>query len=308
LFHGAPLCLFFLGLDMGRAKIVKKSEHFRMWKNRLDRTKEIGPVTIKPSEMKYLENCTYWRTTPPFEDRWQKRKPLRDGFRTLHDFHDMRCTPKPAGPMTRLGTLDTTAVVEKLRAGGDEIWREDEFRQKKYRVHNETESIVLIWKQKIFGKVAVSPAWAEWKPLLQPAISAVCNYFGYDADEVQIWKAMLTRLAPGMSVKPHEDLAEALAFPHRIHWVISGERGVRTLIGDDELSIVDGELFEFNNIRLHSVSNGGEDFRVHAIFDIMPKKLSDDARLVNYSSEGDYYYEKVEEEITLKGHGATAEL
>merc|ERR1712176_1642410 len=86
-------------------------------------------------------------------------------------------------------------------------------------------------------------------------------------------KAMITRIMPNRSVKPHVDMAPALVFPHRLHWVISGEEGVQTFIGGDRLNVTDGDLFEFKNILHHSVSNFGKEDRIHAIVDIVTGKV-----------------------------------
>eukprot|EP00929_Paragymnodinium_shiwhaense_P001047 TRINITY_DN101276_c0_g1_i1.p1 TRINITY_DN101276_c0_g1~~TRINITY_DN101276_c0_g1_i1.p1 ORF type:complete len:326 (+),score=65.55 TRINITY_DN101276_c0_g1_i1:148-1125(+) len=271
--------------------LVSKQEHLSDVELSDANARGYQPTMFRPEVMGYMENCTHWQDNPMFAGRWKSKKEIRDQYRTLYILYDFTCRRKPpAGGMIDLGMVDTGPILEKLKQTGEDVWLEDHFRQQKFKVHSQTNSILFVWRKNLMTDTEEKPHWAEWKSLLEPAIRQAAKYYGYDPDAVDVWKAMLARLPPGASIAPHPDAAPALNFPHRIHWAISGEDGVRTMIGRDELPIRDGQLFEFNNIPKHSVSNEGQNHRIHAIFDLVPKKLPKGIELQSFPEPRGYYY------------------
>jgi len=272
-------CCFYSALFLAgsfvvmEAALVSKETHDGKIVNRRERRKQFKKRPWSSRTQEFMANCTYWQDLPNYNSRWRKRKFIRDSFRTLHDKYDLRCAPKPEGPMKHMGVVSPKNIRKMIESAGEEVWAEDAWRQQKYKVHSETEAITLFWRYNVLDETEYKPRWSEWKDFFEPAFRKACDAYGYNYDEADVWKAMIARIPAGNSVKPHEDLAPALVFAHRIHWAISGEEGVKTWIGQHEVQLKDGDLFEFNNIRTHTVSNEGKNNRVHAIFDLIPKKI-----------------------------------
>jgi len=223
-------------------------------------------------ESALLENCSYW-SKGPYKRALSKVMP---DFKRLDEEYDLRCCPKPNGPIHDLGIMDPTAALEELSMYDDSDWLENTYRQNTYQVHSKTQSILFLWKQKFFDKVQEFPRWQKWEPLFAPAIQRFAAAHNYSMDDLDIWKAMLARIPAGLYIEPHQDVAPALAFVHRLHWALVSDDMVTTAIGGVEMTgelLGAGRLFEFNNVRRHKVHNAGKDHRIHAVLDIVPKKM-----------------------------------
>ncbi|MFQ5983371.1 MAG: hypothetical protein ACE5KS_08355, partial [Woeseiaceae bacterium] len=48
-------------------------------------------------------------------------------------------------PLRELGAIDSTALREAILGQEEAAWHEDEYRQQSYDVHDQTESIVLVF-------------------------------------------------------------------------------------------------------------------------------------------------------------------
>jgi len=231
-------------------------------------------VTDDPKVPSHLRNCSYYLEGPRAYTKMLKSKPhLQQDLRVLDSEHDLRCCPKPDGAVAMLGTVDIERALALLDEVPESAWLEEDWRQRKFEVHRQTESILFLWKAHLDSTPVELPRWAEWKKLMEPVMDLICNFYGYKRDEVDLWKAMITRLPPGRSILKHRDMNPALIFPHRVHWVITSEQVV-TNIGTEVFSFTPGTVFEFNNVLLHSVTNNGEAQRAHIILDVVPRKMA----------------------------------
>jgi len=219
--------------------------------------------------VKLTKNCSYV-LHPPYA---QQVKQFKADFGILDRDYGLRCTRKPERAITSFGYVDAEQARNLIASYGDEVWEENNFRQKNFAVHRNTQSVMLLWKRHLLTDILEYPRWSDWEPLFQPILERFCEKMGYSIDEVDIWKAVLARLRPGTEILPHADSHLALAFPHRVHWVISTEPGkVHTMIGGTKLDLQPDFLFEFNNVEKHSIDHKGREWRVHAILDVVPKK------------------------------------
>eukprot|EP00927_Polykrikos_kofoidii_P016828 TRINITY_DN17630_c0_g1_i1.p1 TRINITY_DN17630_c0_g1~~TRINITY_DN17630_c0_g1_i1.p1 ORF type:complete len:353 (+),score=50.68 TRINITY_DN17630_c0_g1_i1:65-1060(+) len=272
--------------------------HMRQVQKGLDRkVRHVPARSFTREEWEYMGKCPYWLNSPNYYDRW-KTPTARNIFRTLYDVYRTTCTKKPNGAMEHIAFVNTDAALAEIERAGEEAWYDNTMRQDSFAVHNNTQSLLLLWKanSNLFEATKEHPKWPIWKPILEPVLRAACDHYGYNYDEIDVYKAMLARLPPNASVSPHADTSPCLAIPHRLHWVVSGEEGVNTYIGKEQINIENGQLFEFNNVRVHSVENRGPHHRIHAIFDVHPKRLPDDARVLKFFGDYDTLVEYEENE------------
>ena len=100
--------------------------------------------------------------------------------------------------------------------------------------------------------------------LLEPFIETIADTFtgsGY------IVRAILIRLKPGGVIDDHVDTGPSLTTGRRIHVpIVTNERCVFT-VGSDAINMGEGEMWEINNTRIHSVWNAGDEGRVHLVID-----------------------------------------
>ena len=152
-------------------------------------------------------------------------------------------------------------------------WEIDTDRQKEHVLHLNTQTYVmqdfsLNWKvgdgYNPIRKCEDENLWS----LVNPIIS--------DAEQIHNGKAarvLLVRLMPGKNIIPHKDYGDYLGLFRRHHLPVITEPRVLFTIQDEILNMQQGDLWEINNNKFHSVHHMGENIRVHLLFDIAPNKF-----------------------------------
>lgn len=101
------------------------------------------------------------------------------------------------------------------------------------------------------------------------------NYLERFADELggQLTRVMIVSLLPYTEVLPHADEGKYYTNKDRYHLPIQTKGSINQC--EDEVQIYqEGELWWFNNKKIHSAKNEDGIERIHIIFDILPKKRS----------------------------------
>ena len=87
----------------------------------------------------------------------------------------------------------------------------------------------------------------------------------------ELARAIFASLKPGGSVKAHYDAGDYYLTRDRYHLVVDvDEKGSRVRCGEEEITWHKGDLFWFDNKRVHESFNDGGTYRVHLIFDMKP--------------------------------------
>lgn len=174
-------------------------------------------------------------------------------------------------PLRELGAVDSTALREAILAQDDAAWHEDEYRQQSYDVHNQTESIVLVftdgsnWPN---AEVRKEPGWDRLADVAIPLMHGIIdNHYPKGGT---IIRAMAAKLVAGGKIKPHVDRHPSFHCGHRIHVPITTNNRVRFMIDGRPYQFEVGQAYEINNQRQHSVMNKGKEDRITFIFDYVP--------------------------------------
>lgn len=85
-------------------------------------------------------------------------------------------------------------------------------------------------------------------------------------------RVRISKLLPGAIIRPHRDIcreAASIAFDQvRLHLpIVTNDRAILK-VGRDELNLRPGRLYYVDFTRLHSVTNGGAEPRIHLILDL----------------------------------------
>jgi hypothetical protein len=89
----------------------------------------------------------------------------------------------------------------------------------------------------------------------------------------QLERVMLVALEGKSKVEPHIDEGTYYIERDRYHLVLKTDTSIN-FCGDENQIYNAGELWWFDNKKLHSVENKSEETRIHLIFDILKKKKS----------------------------------
>lgn len=169
------------------------------------------------------------------------------------------------------GEIDVGPMAAAIGAQPDAAWNEHEHRQKDYEVHRQTQSIVLLfaniddWPDL---KVIRMPGWDRLASVAVPIMDSIIARW-YPAGG-RIIRAMVAKLPPGCRIDPHRDRHPSFSCGHRIHVPIATNTKVRFSVDGRPYTLQAGQVYEINNIKVHSVINRGSDDRIHFIFDYVP--------------------------------------
>ena len=156
-----------------------------------------------------------------------------------------------------------------VELAGADVWGEQELRQQQFDVHNETRSILYVWTHPLGSYAApdilINRHIDELSEAVWASAERIKNTFGGISKIVRL---MLAKVPPGGSIKPHFDGGN-LTQIHRCHHVITSNERVEFNIDINTYNFKEGEVFEFNNQKLHSVKNNGSTDRIHLICDIL---------------------------------------
>lgn len=174
-------------------------------------------------------------------------------------------------PLRELGEYDISKLRECILGQDEQAWQGNTFRQQEYEVHEQTQSIVMVFTDGSGWpniEVHKEPGWdllaAQALPLMQQIIGDHYPPGG------SIIRAMAARLQPGGIIKPHRDKHPSFHYGHRIHIPIHTNPRVRFMIDGRPYKLQQGMVYELNNQEQHSVMNKGSEARVNFIFDYVP--------------------------------------
>ncbi len=174
-------------------------------------------------------------------------------------------------PLRELGEIDTTALREAILNLEDVAWQEDASRQKSFYVHDQTQSVVLVfldetkWPEQFVRK---GPGWDRLADVAVPVMQEIIKTHYPVGGEVI--RAVAAGLKAGANIKAHTDMHQSFHCAHRIHVPISTNPKVWFSIDGRPYQFKVGQAYEINNQKQHSVMNKGDEVRITFIFDYIP--------------------------------------
>lgn len=180
----------------------------------------------------------------------------------------MHPNPRKTKDVRHLGAVDITALRDAVLAIPEAVWdAENAAKPNRFDALDSTRHIIFRfvsrlrdWRQSFDG-----PLWAEWRPLIEPVLTAATADYGYARGQYP--RVMLARMAPGGVIHPHQDTNPAARWPHKIHVPIITNDQVAFFIDGVAYNLAEGKAVEVNNMATHGVSNGGDADRIHLIFE-----------------------------------------
>ena len=168
-----------------------------------------------------------------------------------------------------LGAVDIEALRTPVERMSEKVWQqEDATKENSYFCFTHTRHVVFRFVEgnqtplRYYSK----PIWMAWQALLLPVMTQAAAPCGY-AEPVYP-KAMLARLSAGHGIDPHVDGEGSHPLTHRIHVPLQTNPRATLTVEDAEFHLEAGYAFEVNNLLPHSAFNGGEEDRIHFIFEV----------------------------------------
>jgi len=176
--------------------------------------------------------------------------------------------PRKTQSIRKLGTVDIERLREAVLAIPEEQWNaENAAKPNRFGALDATRHIIfrfvsdfVDWRQSYDR-----PLWSDWKPLLEPVLTAATADYGYA--RAAFPRVMLARMGPGGVIHPHRDTNPAAQWPHKIHVPLVTNADVTFFVDDVPYHFAEGEAVEVNNMADHAVANRGPTDRIHLIFE-----------------------------------------
>lgn len=183
------------------------------------------------------------------------------------------------GNFFHIGDIEIAELKSLVLNLTDEQWENFSLRQKRYEVHQHTQSIGLVYDPDFrHSHPTRLPTLDMFEDELKPVLWMTADHFEETEKGKQLIKensagyfvrATLVRLKAGGSIAEHRDMNFSLTHSHRVHLPIVTNDEVWFSVGSETINMREGQLYEINNRRLHSVENKGDDDRVHLILDFV---------------------------------------
>jgi len=183
------------------------------------------------------------------------------------------------GNFFHIGDLDIADFRALVLGLTESQWDAFAIRQQRYEVHQHTQTIGLVYDPDFrHSHPTRLPALEQFESDLLPVLWMAADHFEQsehgrrlvaDNGAGYFIRASLVRLRAGCGIAEHRDMNYSLTHSHRIHLPIVSNDRVRFTVGKETLHLAEGQLYEINNRRLHSVQNDGAEDRVHLILDFV---------------------------------------
>ena len=166
----------------------------------------------------------------------------------------------------RVGEIDTTKWLMELDTITDKIWGEDYWRQEAFSVHQDTQTIPLVFDEE-FVKPIKTKHYTKFETCLMSLESLLSTHYGKGFTA----RLILTKLKSKGVIPEHRDIGRCFDISHRVHLPLVTNDEVFFTVGEETITMRSGELWEINNAnREHSVANKSDCDRVHLIIDWEP--------------------------------------
>lgn len=174
----------------------------------------------------------------------------------------------------QLGEYDDTLAQDLLSSINPEHWKISTERQKVYEVHRFTETIHLRHVKNLdftnFRFVNYE-MFEFYKSFIDKYLQILSKFY-----EIKEYSALLVNLKPKGIIDPHTDGGSRyFELGHRIHIPIKTNENVFFTVRETRENMKVGNIYEINNLGMHSVENYSTENRIHLIMDIFDKNIKE---------------------------------
>lgn len=176
--------------------------------------------------------------------------------------------PHKTKGIRELGPVDISSIQSDILSIPEEVWNlEDEKKPNKFNELHKARHIVFrfVKNMEVCTDYYDKPIWDEWKDRILPVLNEAVAPYGYENGEFS--RIMLARLEAGGEIKAHKDGNQAATFPHKIHIPILTNPKVFFFANPKIHYFELGHAYEVNNLGVHYAENGGDEDRIHLIFE-----------------------------------------
>jgi len=167
--------------------------------------------------------------------------------------------------------MDINPLMLALKSNSD-LWNENKLRtEHEGTAHSQVSDIWLRFNEVIgVGESVIDD---------KECVNYAAIYRLPDARNLILWlmgrvggerlgRCLITELKPGKKILPHVDMGAPAEYYERYHVVLSGHKGSIFRAGDEQVTMLTGEVWWFDNKQEHEIINNSAEDRIHMIIDI----------------------------------------
>lgn len=144
-------------------------------------------------------------------------------------------------------------------------WKEYTFRQRKYSVHSNTESIFILYTENNIHEYK-----NDFFEKNQAFVNELNNKVSSKVkSNIKLTRLLAVKLMPNSYIKMHKDSGYHLENNWRCHVPIQTNNSIKFKVDTEELHFKEGHGYIINNQKLHGVDNPSPHERIHLICDFL---------------------------------------
>lgn len=169
-----------------------------------------------------------------------------------------------------VGKVDVSELKVKVSTLDQSYWKVYTTRQDKFKEHMYTESLLLMWDEDNIHTLEPSHLHDLFYELeIQNFLDRVHPTYKEKYGDGYFNRVLLVKLLANRDITPHSDTGPLL-IPRRTHIALITNPEVFFIVGYTEMeekNMKEGEIWEIDNSKGHSVENLSNEDRIHFIID-----------------------------------------
>lgn len=163
------------------------------------------------------------------------------------------------------GNIEVDYLKNKLH---ELDWEEHTLRQNLFDAHKHTQTLEIMWdlesgEMNKIGKIHPN----YYKLNIESFLSKIKPIYESSFGNGYFIRILFVKLKANTNIPPHVDVGYSLESCKRTHIAIVTNSKVTFNVGNEVKYLKEGEIWEINNTKQHSVHNNSDEDRIHLLLD-----------------------------------------
>jgi aspartyl/asparaginyl beta-hydroxylase (cupin superfamily) len=147
-------------------------------------------------------------------------------------------------------------------------WSEHTLRQSLFKRHQHTQTLEIMWDIDSLHTNKIGKIHSNYYKLnIESFLEEIKPIYESNCGDGYFVRVLLVKLKPNSNIVPHTDKGDSLINCNRTHIAIITNPKVTFTIDGETKHLKEGEIWEIDNTKEHSVDNNSNEDRVHLIMD-----------------------------------------
>lgn len=172
-----------------------------------------------------------------------------------------------------ISNINVNDLKLKIKELPDQIWHEHTIRQTLFEPHKHTETLEIMWDMESLQTNKIGKTHTNFYKLkIETFLEIIKPLYESIYGEGYFVRVLLVKLKAKTKIAPHVDNGESLINCKRTHIPIITNDYVTFTVGGETKCLKEGEIWEIDNTKEHSVINDSNENRIHLIIDYNLRK------------------------------------